>query len=376
MNFLLAFGLSLFLTYFVISLTRRFDLVYKPQQDRWNTRVVSLHGGIAIWSSFLIGLIFLGEVQMSEKWITILAGTTGMMFLGLYDDLYTVSPKVKLWAQTLLTTLALCSGVMFVFSDYFIVNAVLSFLWIVGITNAVNLVDNMDGASSGLLLITLLSLAYLPHHVEAHHVAIAMTLAGALLGFLCFNFNPSKIFMGDSGSLALGSFTALLLLDFSQTLNPTITHTAFQVPSALLIPALLIFVPILDTTFVTINRKLNGYAVSQGDRGHIAHRLSFLFNSDRMAVGILYLYQGIISAIIASYFWELLYPVVAVTLLLLYLITCVTNHKVWPEKFTEFQWPKLLPHKFTEKLLDYKGFNQELFLEKEASLAVSGASDK
>ena len=127
MNFLIVFGFSLLITALLVYLTRKLNLVYKPQEDRWNTRVVSLHGGVAIWLTFVTAITMTGTVPLTEKWIAILIGSSGMMLLGLYDDIYTVTPRVKLWSQTILTTLALCSGVMFIFSESFIVNAFLAF---------------------------------------------------------------------------------------------------------------------------------------------------------------------------------------------------------------------------------------------------------
>jgi UDP-GlcNAc:undecaprenyl-phosphate GlcNAc-1-phosphate transferase len=299
-----------------------------------------------------------------------------MFFVGLFDDLYTLSPQWKLSFQLLIATVAISSGIMFTFADSFWLNMILSVLWIVGLNNAVNLLDNMDGASSGIIFISMASLAFLPHHVEPALAQSCLLLAASVLGFLIFNFYPARVFMGDSGSLFLGNMAAMLLLLFSQTISPTVSHTFFNLPSAFLIPALMLFTPILDTTYVFLNRILNGYPVTQGDKGHVTHRLSHIMGGDRQAVLFIYAYQLGIALIVASYFWKLLYPVVAITLLLLYLITCLTNHKVWPEKFTELQWPKLLPHKLTEKLLDFKGVNQDLLLEKEASLVASGITDK
>lgn len=341
MSFVLAFVLSLLVTLLVIKITRRHNLVYIPTANRWNDRVVSLHGGIGIFIAFIFVLAATKGFNFSWNEVVILGCGTTMLILGLIDDLYSLMPRVKLSFQILITAIAISQGIMFVFCDNFWICAAVSALWIIGITNAVNLLDNMDGASAGITSMSLISLALLPHHVDPAVSEIALILSGSILGFLVFNFNPAKIFMGDSGSLFIGTILSLLLMQFSQTINPEIAHTIFSIPSVLLIPALLVIVPIVDTTFVTINRKLNGYPISLGDKGHITHRLSYICKNDKISVVSLYIFQLVIGAIVASYYWKLLYPVFLLLIISLTLLTKLTNHKVWPEKFAQPQTCKV-----------------------------------
>ena len=333
--FIVVFSLSLGLSGVIIWASQRWNLLSTPQANRWNDRRISIHGGVGIWLAFSVGLFLFKGIDLEvQEWV--LWSTSSLMFLvGLYDDFFTLSPKWKLLFQFLVTGTAVGCGIMFTFLDFYWLNVLITALWIVGLNNAINLLDNMDGASSGIVFITLTSLAFLPHHMDAGLAYSCLILAASVLGFLVFNFHPARIFMGDSGSLFLGNMTAMLLLLFSQTISPTVSHTFFNLPSAILIPALMLFTPILDTTYVFLNRILNGYPISQGDKGHISHRLSHILGGDRLAVLCLYAFQLNIAWIVASYYWTYFYPVMLLTVLGLVLLTRATNHLVWPEKYVK-----------------------------------------
>ncbi|MZH03273.1 MAG: undecaprenyl/decaprenyl-phosphate alpha-N-acetylglucosaminyl 1-phosphate transferase [Nitrospinae bacterium] len=331
--FCFIFAISFGLTRAVISVSRKFSLYSVPRTNRWNDRRISNHGGVGIWIAFSLGFFLFKGMELSPvEWVVWISSTV-MFFVGLFDDLFTLSPKYKLGFQIVITILAVNSGIMFSFFDSYWMNVSVTALWLIGLNNAINLLDNMDGASAGIVLNTVSSLAFLPHHMEPELALSCLILGASVLGFLCFNFYPAKIFMGDSGSLFLGNLCSMLLLLFSQTISPEVFHTALELPSAFLLPVLIIFTPILDTSFVFINRKLNGYPVSQGDKGHITHRLSHIVGSDRKAVLFLYVYQLVIALIVASCYWTLLYPFMFGTILGLIPLTLVTNHLVWPEKY-------------------------------------------
>ncbi|PCJ17082.1 MAG: hypothetical protein COB02_14600 [Candidatus Cloacimonadota bacterium] len=334
MIFLGPFVLSILITYYLIQITKKYDWVYRPQSDRWNTNIVSLHGGVGIWLAFIISVLIIRGVDLSNKEAVILVMSSLMMFVGLFDDLYTLMPKPKLLFQLFVTIIAIFSGICFQFSNVFAINAIVTVIWIIGINNAVNLMDNMDGASPGLCLISVITLSLLTIDSHPELSTLSMILGACLGGFLLFNFNPAQIFMGDSGSLFLGSYISMLLLSYSQTTAIGISHTIFQIPSGLLLPAMLVLVPILDTTFVSINRKLNGYPISLGDKGHITHRLSYMYGSDRLTIALLYSYQIGIYLIVKSGHWKNLYPVIGCTVIYLCYITIKTNHLVWPEKYS------------------------------------------
>jgi UDP-GlcNAc:undecaprenyl-phosphate GlcNAc-1-phosphate transferase len=331
--FLGPFVLSILITYYLIHITKKYDWVYRPQSDRWNTNVVSLHGGVGIWLSFIISVLLIRGTDLSNQEAIILVMSSLMMFVGLFDDINTLMPKPKLLFQFFVCIIAIFAGVSFQFSDSYIINAAVTIFWIIGINNAVNLMDNMDGASPGLCLISVVTLSLLTLESHPELATMSMILGACLGGFLLFNFNPAQIFMGDSGSLFLGSYISMLLLSYSQTRPTEVYHTIFNIPSGLLLPAMLVLVPILDTTFVSINRYLNGYPISQGDKGHITHRLSYMYGSDRLTIALLYSYQIGTYLIVKSGHWKMLYPMVGGAVIYLCYITVKTNYLVWPDKF-------------------------------------------
>ena len=327
------FLLSLGLSWVVLMVSRHFSFYSTPRENRWKDRKLSNHGGVAIWAAFSAGFFVFKGIDLSHTEWVVWGSSTLMFLVGLYDDIRTLSPRWKLAFQLAVTVVAISCGIMFSFFDSFYLNVAVTVLWLVGLNNAINLLDNMDGASAGIVFITVASLAFLPHHMAPDLAMSCLLLAASVLGFLCFNFHPAKMFMGDSGSLFLGNLCAMILLLFSQSISPEVVHTVFDIPSAFLLPVLMILTPILDTSYVFINRKLNGFPVCQGDRGHITHRLSFVTGSDRKAVLFLYAYQLVIALIVASYQWKLLYPVLILTVLGLVSLTIATNRMVWPQKF-------------------------------------------
>ncbi len=333
MSFVISFVLGMILTGLVLVFTRSFGFVNKPSADRWSTKTVSLHGGIAIWIAWIAALFLIKGPEFDSREALLVCLPSIMMLVGLVDDIFTLMPRAKLSFQLGVALVVCFFGMGFQFLPYEPLNWLLTMFWMIGIGNAINLLDNMDGASPGIAFIIALSLSLLPWEPAPWLGLMSMSLAGTLAGFLIFNFHPAKIYMGDSGSLFLGCALSMMLMEFSQTISPQITHTSLMLPSAFLIPVLMAAVPIIDTTYVTINRLLNGYPVSQGDRGHITHRLSYMFQSDWLSVLTLYLYQLLICSIVASYHWKLFYPVGLATLYLLYKLTKKTNGFVWPARF-------------------------------------------
>ncbi|MBI3966759.1 MAG: glycosyl transferase, partial [Chloroflexi bacterium] len=159
---------------------------------------------------------------------------------------------------------------------------VLTIIWVVGLTNAFNLLDNMDGLAAGIALLTALALAAFSVSFGDPRVALlCFLLAGACAGFLVYNFNPARIFMGDSGSLTLGFFLSAVALLGTSTMAGGVVLT-------LAVPVLVMALPILDTTLVTIVRILHGRSPAQGGRDHLSHRLVALGLSERQAVVMLY----------------------------------------------------------------------------------------
>jgi UDP-GlcNAc:undecaprenyl-phosphate GlcNAc-1-phosphate transferase len=239
-------------------------------------------GGAAIYASFVLGFILFAP-RLSSAY-AVLAGGTLLFVLGLVDDIVHIKPHVKLIAQLITSAGMVSFGLHLPWGDYQWINDLLTIFWLVGITNAINLLDNMDGLAGGVSLIASAFLAVT--FVLNGQTSVALLpalLGGAVLGFLVFNFNPASIFMGDSGSMFLGFVLAgtALLADTARFRSLT---------SVLLTPVLILMIPIFDTCFVTLARKLSGRPISQGGRDHTSHRLVALGISERRAVMMLYLF--------------------------------------------------------------------------------------
>ncbi|MDZ4699293.1 MAG: hypothetical protein SH809_06290 [Rhodothermales bacterium] len=275
-----AFLATLLATPVVIRLAHRQQWVAKPRADRWHEKPTALMGGIAMYAG--AGLCLLGMTALSLPW-SIWLGATIMFVTGLVDDLVTIRPLTKLAAQVVAAGVMVLDGFTFGAGWPVWASVPVTFLWLIGVTNALNLLDNMDGLAAGIAGVASLVLAILfSLGGDLVGFGAATALAGATAGFLVFNFKPARIFMGDSGSLFLGYMIAGLSL-------LTQSDTAGMPPLAVvLVSALVLAIPIFDTTLVTIVRKSNGRAVSQGGRDHSSHRLVFLGLSERRAVVTLY----------------------------------------------------------------------------------------
>lgn len=286
-SILIAFFSTLALTPLVIWVARRAGWVANPSADRWHRAPTALMGGVAIFSGFMLGAIpflSLSDPVSRLQILAVLLGASFMFFLGLVDDLVQLKPTTKLIGQILAACLLAYSGVYFNILGQPLITIPLTVFFVVGITNAFNLLDNMDGLAAGIGTITVLAI-YLLNMFLVRPGAIAilcLALAGALAGFLVFNYNPAKIFMGDSGSMFLGfTIAAISILGTWEQASNTFLILA--------VPVLLLGIPIFDTTFVTITRRLAGRAVSQGGRDHTSHRLVQLGMSERRAVNFLYM---------------------------------------------------------------------------------------
>ena len=278
-----AFGagliLSLITTPVVRALAFRFNICAFPAQDRWHSRQIPLLGGVAIATGLAAGVVLTGaDARLFPLFLY-----SGVMFaLGVFDDVRAVKPLPKLYGQMAVAAVVLWLMPPIAVTGWAIFDRLLAFIWMVGVTNAFNLLDNMDGLAAGVAAIaaacylTLL----LPLNASALTVAIA-AFSGAVLGFLFFNFPPASVFMGDSGSLLIGGFLATAGLGST-------TGVQSRLMPAALFPVLILLVPILDTAFVTFTRSFSGRSALTGGRDHTSHRLVALGVSERTAVLSLY----------------------------------------------------------------------------------------
>ena len=251
---------------------------------------VSPFGGIPVILSFLITLwllLFLGMVDARNiNLFTILTLGVGLMFLlGLYDDITDCPPRIKLFVQIVIACILYFSGFQIErignLIDLGPFSILLTILWIVGITNAINLIDGMDGLAPGIIFFSCLTLVFV--YLERNIVEaafLAVILAGSTLGFFFFNLPPAKIILGDTGSLPLGLLVSLITL---LPLNQGYTDEIYY-----LIPVITLLIPIMDTTFAFSRRVLKGSNPFNKDASHFHHRLGKLGLSPGKAISILF----------------------------------------------------------------------------------------
>lgn len=276
-----AFVLALVLTPLVRALARRQGMIAEPKTDRWHKKPTAMLGGVAIWLSFTISyLAFIPRTPIGWR---ILAASTFLFLVGLVDDLVHTKPYQKLIGQIMGSAFIIYYGLSLPWTGSHLLNMLLAIFWLIGITNALNLLDNMDGLASGIAVIAacFLALSFM-NTGGLTETLMLVAFAGALLGFLVYNSNPASIFMGDSGSLFIGFFLASTAL-----VNVSGGRSRSFLP-VLAVPILVLFIPIFDTTLVTVLRKLSGRSASQGGRDHTSHRLVALGMSERRAVWMLY----------------------------------------------------------------------------------------
>jgi len=276
-HFGIALVASVVATLAMRTLARRKGWVAKPRADRWHRKPTALLGGVGIYAGFIVAYLTRRPAGMAGDAILV-ACASGMFLLGLVDDRVQLKPYAKLIGQIICATLLTVMGLRLHWIPNPILDQGLTIFWLVGVTNALNLLDNIDGAAGGIAAISGGFLVYFCHsagRVDAASMAAAFT--GATVGFLFFNFNPASIFMGDCGALFIGFFLGGLSLVNSEV------GARKNIVSVLAIPVLLLLIPIADTTLVTISRRYHGRPVSQGGRDHTSHRLVAIGMSERRA---------------------------------------------------------------------------------------------
>ena len=295
--FAIALFASLALTFAARALARQLGWVAKPRADRWHRKPTALFGGVGIFAAFVVAY-GIRRATGSPGGGLLVACSAGMFLLGLVDDKVQLKPYAKLIGQIVLATLFTTFGLRLHWLANPILDHGLTIFWLVGVTNALNLLDNIDGAAAGVAAIAGGYLIYFCHHAGQHESAIlAACFVGGTLGVLVYNFNPASIFMGDCGSLFLGFFLAGLSL-----VNAEIGARRNMV-AVLAIPVLLLLLPILDTTLVTIARRYHGRSISQGGRDHTSHRLVAIGLSERGATLTLWLIaagSGAVAVVVSN----------------------------------------------------------------------------
>ncbi|AMW98122.1 undecaprenyl/decaprenyl-phosphate alpha-N-acetylglucosaminyl 1-phosphate transferase [Rummeliibacillus sp. G93] len=285
---IVAFVASILLTPFVKKLAYRIGAVDKPNHRKVHSSVMPRLGGLAIFIAFLIGIAVAHPMDKSVSIVAILLGGFVIVITGALDDMLEITPKAKLLGQLAAALIVIFfGGVQIDFInlpfngklDFGYFSIPLTILWILAITNAINLIDGLDGLAAGVSTIALVTLAGMAFIMSNGFVlVIALILAASTCGFLFYNFHPAKIFMGDTGALFLGFMIAVLsLLGFK---NVTFI--------SLVIPIVMLGVPISDTFFAIVRRLLNKQPPFSPDKSHLHHRLMSLGFTHRQTVLLIY----------------------------------------------------------------------------------------
>lgn len=290
-----------------------------PRKDRWHVKPTPTLGGIAMFIGFAGSIFVFGLLKHNTKYWPwqILIPSLIMFTLGVIDDFKSIPPPPKFVVQLIASGIFIYFGDFIHFFPWPIANIVLTFFWLVGISNAINLLDNMDGLAGGVSMITAGVLAYFFwREGSLPLLTLSLSLAGGIFGFLLFNFPPAKIFMGDSGSMLLGfTLAALAVVPHRQASN---------VFAIIGVPVLLFLLPILDTSLVTITRLMRGQSPAQGGTDHTSHRLIAFGLSERQAVLFLYgvaLLSGISSALLEALNYDLSLVMIPILLISLAIFT-------------------------------------------------------
>jgi len=331
-SFLLAFIVSFVVTPYTIRLAKKKGAIDYPNDRRVNKMPVARLGGIAVITGFIISVVYLIVSMVLEgKFSLIDSQKYGLRLLGFFiailelsiisyiDDIKDVKPWMKLLAQVVAACILFGFGVRIENIGQNMLHPALSFIltigWIIGVTNAINLIDGLDGLSSGITLISSLALLIIFATNDSSTISMILitSLAGSITGFLPFNINPAKTFIGDVGSQFLGlSLATISIFGVAKTVTMVV----------LLAPILVLALPILDTLWAIIRRTAKGKsfkAIFQADRGHLHHKLVDQGFTQKQAVTIMY----VISAALGMFTIILIYEGIVKAFLFLAFVTIV-----------------------------------------------------
>lgn len=274
----------------------RLGVVDRPGGRRIHDRPIPLLGGVAILLGIVVAV--LPNLDVDRRYASILIGAGLICLLGVIDDRFGIPPLPKLLGQIACAAIPVATGMTIdSITIPFIEPSTVSFgvlaypltmVFIVAVANVVNLADGMDGLAAGVCGISALTFAILALSLGRISAGVmAAAVAGACLGFLPWNFNPAKVFMGDSGALVLGFLLACVSVQ-------GVMKTAAAL--SLVFPLVVLLVPILDTSFVILKRLKSGQSIASADKNHFHHRLLRVGYTQRQAVGLLYAWSAVLAA--------------------------------------------------------------------------------
>ena len=307
LDYVWAFALALIITFALTPLVKRFAVavgaIDKPDARKVHHGAIPRLGGLAIFLGYVGSVLFNGSIPHDHKLFGFVLGTVILVLVGIWDDIKQIEPKTKLMGQIIAAAILVAYDIRVdfinlpwggvVYLKYWA--APLTIFWIVGFTNIVNLIDGLDGLAAGISFIACIAVCAMTLQLGQIDLAcISLALAGATVGFLRYNFNPAKIFMGDTGSMLLGYTLAAISVMGAVKTAATI---------ALVVPAIVLGLPILDTLFAIVRRKISGRPIFKPDKGHVHHRLLAQGLTQKQAVLMMYavtaLFGGV-SVIVAE----------------------------------------------------------------------------
>lgn len=268
-------------TPFVRTLAIRLNYLDNPKDNKVHAHPTPLLGGVAIFAAFLTAIMTKQYVPSMPMVKAIIVGASILLVIGLIDDKMGMMPGFKLLGQFLAAMVIIKAGLRLGFIENYYLSVIVTYIWIIGITNAFNLLDNMNGLSVGIAGISATFFGIISFIDGQMAVSlISFAVAGSSFGFLRYNFPKASIFMGDSGSLVLGYLLASISIMGS--------WRTYILTTSIMIPILILGYPIFDTTLVSIVRILQGRSIFQGGKDHSSHRLALLGLKRYWAVLVIY----------------------------------------------------------------------------------------
>ncbi|MDX9978396.1 MAG: MraY family glycosyltransferase [Candidatus Cloacimonadales bacterium] len=299
--FVVSFLLVLNLTPFIIKMAFKFNFVDNPSARKMHKKVVPLLGGLSVFIGFIAVVLFETLMHSYQSLNKSMLGFLGagflVMLIGLIDDKKPIKPKIKFAWQIVVCLIFLYTNNLFTFLGPFWVTVPILMLWMIGLMNAFNFLDNMDGilaGMSGILALGFYAVSVMTKTASVQNLhnyvaLVSLSFAGSVFGFLPYNFNPAKLFMGDAGSMFIGYILSTIgILTGKMTVNSMQNNLYF------VLPILILSYAVFDISLVSYTRKRDGRRVSQGGKDHSTHRIGTAMGSTKITALMVYLINVII----------------------------------------------------------------------------------
>jgi len=298
---LVTFLISVCLVPLAKKIAKHVGAIDMPDKRKVHSNPTPRMGGIAIYAAFLVGYMLFGK--LNTQIVSILIGSFLIVILGILDDIKPIRALYKFFVQIIAAAIVVIYGQVYFdkitllglnLEFGLVISYILSIFFIVSITNAINLIDGLDGLSSGIssiYFLTISIIALLLGYNGGLDLTLSLVMLGATLGFLFHNFPPAKIFMGDSGSLFLGFIISIIALVSYKVATLT----------SIIIPIVILAIPIFDTVLAILRRILKGQSIGEPDKEHFHHQLLKLKFSPRVSILIIYFINLLFSAVSIFY---------------------------------------------------------------------------